>query len=150
MSKPKASRLELPEAGVGSGCKVVRLHGLAGRSAELNEVEVVQCGEEERSPHVCAEVREPRRECLLEPSGQRQRARRRRVCPELGRSGGKLDESQRVAGRLVEDPALELGRQRRSAEVEERCRRILVQPGETQLGQVGVLEGARQSLADRE
>jgi hypothetical protein len=106
--------------------------------------------QEKQSLHVCAERRESRCECLLESSGQRKRAGLRLVRAELGRGCRQLDQGEWITGRLLEDPAPEIDRQRRCAKVEKGVRRILVQPGEGQLGQVGVVEGARQSLSDAE
>ncbi|MDP9277175.1 MAG: hypothetical protein M3O76_03065, partial [Actinomycetota bacterium] len=125
-------------------------HRLPRRPAQLGQVDLVERRQEKHSLHVCAERRESRRECLLEPSVQRQRAGLRRVCAELGRGCGQLDQGEWITGRFLEDPGPEIDRQGRRPKVEKGVRSILVQSGEGQLGQVGVVEGARQSLSDTE
>jgi hypothetical protein len=72
------------------------------------------------------------------------------VCPELGRCCRQLDQGEWITVRLLEDPASEIEREGHRAKVEEGVRRILIEPGEEQLGQAGVVERAGQSLSHSE
>ena len=117
----KPPRVERPEAGGDSGRQVVRVQrsfsppGSARRGRGRRALP--------RRSSLCTSmpsVRESRGKCLLEPSGQRQRAGMRRACAELRRSGRELDQGERVSGGLLEDPSPDLDRQARCGDVEER------------------------------
>src|SRR5439155_15441334 len=123
MPESKSPRLERAKPGGDSGRQVVLLNGPPRRAGQLVEVDPVERREQEQLLHSGVEARESRRECLLESAGEREWVGPRRLHPERGRSDRKLDQGEGVALRLFEDPAPDICRKRRRAEVEECVRR---------------------------
>ena len=146
MPEPECAVVDRSEAGCDGRRPIVGVDGRSeerlGRATQLGEVAVVQRREQEQRSHIGVEGGEPRRERRLEPSRQRQRLR----CSgqvEIDRGGRELDQGQRIAGRLREDPPLQLVGQGGAVQLEERARRAVVQPGEDEVGEPGLVEVAR-------
>ena len=153
MPEPERAVVDRSEAGRHGRRPGVDVHGRSeqrfGRPAQLGEVAVLQRREQEQRSHIGVEGGEPRRERRLEPSRQRQRLR----CSgqvEIDRGGRELDQGERIAGRLREDPPLQLVGQGGSVQLEERARRAVVQAGEDEVREPGLVEIARHAGADRE
>ena len=69
---------------------------------------------------------------------------------EIGRRGRELDQGKRIAGRLGEDPPLQLFGQAGPVQFEERARRVVVQPGKGEVREAGLVEITRHAVANRE
>ena len=151
--EPESAVVDRSEAGCDGRRPVVdvdrRSEERLGRATQLGELAVIERREQQQRSHVGVESGEPRRERRLEPSRQRQRLR----CPgqiEIDRCGRELDQGERIAGRLREDPPLQLVGQAGPVHLEERARRVVVQPGKDEVGEAGLVEIARHAVADRE
>ena len=151
--EPEPAGIERSEAGCDGDRPVVGVdwrseEGL-GRATQLDELAVIERREQQQCPHVGIKGGEPRRERCLEPSGQRQRLR----CPgqiEIGRRGRELDQGERVAGGLREDPLLDFFGQGGAGHLEERAGRIIAQPSKDEVGEPGLVEIIWHTVADRE
>ena len=151
--EPESAVVERSEAGCDGRRPVVDVDARSeerfGRATQLGELAVIERREQQQRSHVGVESGEPRRERRLEPSRQRQRLR----CPgqvEIDRCGRELDQGERIAGRLREDPPLQLVGQAGPVQLEERARRVVVQPGKDEVGEAGLVEITWHAVADRE
>ena len=142
VTEPHRLHVELDDGGVGGRLEVIgiELRGrgeAAGPQQLADALFVVDRGDEEQPPGRLGEVRDARGERLLEAIGERERA--------TGRRGGmtglrELDERERVARGLAQQPAAHGGRELRARRLEQRGRGRRVERPERLLGQPGLGE----------
>ena len=150
--EPESALIERSQTGRGGHRPVVDVvpcsEELFGRAIQLGEVAVLECRKQHQRSNVGVESGQPRRKRRLEPSRQGERL----PCPgqlEIGRYW-ELDQGERIAGRLRDDPPFEVIGQARRVPVEEHARRVVVQTDKVEVGEAGIVENTWHTIANRE
>ncbi len=110
----------------------VRAERLSGAQHQARLAHIVGRGDQQQQPGSVGQPGRLAAERREQPAGQRELTG---ISGGGGRSGGELDQRQRIALRLGQDPVAQRRCQVGGLGVEERRRRFRRQPGEPQLGQ---------------
>ena len=149
--EPECAVVERPQAGCDGPRPGVDVDGRSeqrfGRATQLGELAVIERREQQQRSHVGVQSGEPPGERRLEPSRQRQRLRCAGQLELTAAAGSSIRASGLPAASARIRPFSSFG-QAGPVQLEERARRVVVEPGKGELGEPGLVEIAGHAVAD--